>query len=769
MATKSRNIASRMACLFEGGEGRYQRTAYPVGILLPGASPKFVFGCPANNDLVIDWFKYKVGGGSWTSITFGGNTSHDFGNPSEATILESDVVSDIANLSSPTPIYIMGASHVNAPYVTAGGSNVGNGTVPDWTPTLSALDGTYTATCTATAADGGTFSVVNRKGESVGTATVGTLFNAGGVSFTITDGSTDFQVGDTFALVYPTVPWNRVLTPNINSQYPTVGYDRLDVSNSPVAETSDPTDIAVSGNSLIPGAHYKAYGPIMVVADVDDTPVYFDVPDAFGNVRDLSLADQSVGIIRDSRGGSVFNAWDGEVGISTRLRRENIPYAQLSRGGSSGGTYVTSQASDYVSYIESKIGTAEIGYGINSYATQPEDASQGDTVYGYNVAIAANIRGRVGTYANPTCQIVMATVYPCINSSLGTNVFEAPRNYAGWARQNFLTRSETPSGVPGLVAVNDDEAILGNGLGGYNLSGWPEGQAEIIGDGIHCGWEWLRQQNWDIYTVFGKTPTVGPELNTMVCDADGRVVYGRIACRSYRDPDGTFHSGLDLSESNSLAITLPAAQGGLTLVEGYVDPLTDTFYGFPNRKVLEQNYPYDNIAPTIGSGTPIEQDGIKLKVLVDGQMRVRNYSLAAAGSGGADSTAPALDDASSYVNVTGRYVVAATDETVSLPLAPTTLNSTQRDEFVVRGDGTTRTLTRARTVSDDWMLLVTDDPIGVGVTTTIQHLGASGVKDASNNLLGSFSATTVTNNSVVADIAPTSGNTQASFLMLGVG
>lgn len=87
------------------------------------------------------------------------------------------------------------------------GGNTGNGTVNAITRN-SPYPGVWTLTCTAAATNSGTFSVVDPGGNSRGNATVGTPFQAAlsatngfvDLAFTITDGSVDYVVGDSFTL-----------------------------------------------------------------------------------------------------------------------------------------------------------------------------------------------------------------------------------------------------------------------------------------------------------------------------------------------------------------------------------------------------------------------------------------------------------------------------------------------------------------------------------------------------------------------------------------
>lgn len=88
----------------------------------------------------------------------------------------------------------------NAGVATADGGNTGNGTMGTVTVGNDALTGTYVLTITAAAANAGTFSVVDPFGAVVGTGTVAVEFSAGGLSFTLADGSTDFAVDDVFTI-----------------------------------------------------------------------------------------------------------------------------------------------------------------------------------------------------------------------------------------------------------------------------------------------------------------------------------------------------------------------------------------------------------------------------------------------------------------------------------------------------------------------------------------------------------------------------------------
>lgn len=79
--------------------------------------------------------------------------------------------------------------------------NEGNGVMTLGAPAYSGSveAGVYTVTCTAENEDGGTFTVADPDGVTLGTVTVGTPYD-GPVKFTIADDSADFSVGDGFKI-----------------------------------------------------------------------------------------------------------------------------------------------------------------------------------------------------------------------------------------------------------------------------------------------------------------------------------------------------------------------------------------------------------------------------------------------------------------------------------------------------------------------------------------------------------------------------------------
>lgn len=83
---------------------------------------------------------------------------------------------------------------------TAGGGNTGNGTMINVEGKSNTLTGTYTAICTAIAANGGTFSFQDPNSSFLPDITVGTTYDNQHMTLDIVDSTTDFALGDSFTI-----------------------------------------------------------------------------------------------------------------------------------------------------------------------------------------------------------------------------------------------------------------------------------------------------------------------------------------------------------------------------------------------------------------------------------------------------------------------------------------------------------------------------------------------------------------------------------------
>lgn len=88
--------------------------------------------------------------------------------------------------------FLRGQGTLGAPAYTG----TGNGAIRYLAASPAAVTETWTITCTAAAVDGGTFSVVGSISGAKASATVGTAYDNGLISFRIDDGAVDFIAGD---------------------------------------------------------------------------------------------------------------------------------------------------------------------------------------------------------------------------------------------------------------------------------------------------------------------------------------------------------------------------------------------------------------------------------------------------------------------------------------------------------------------------------------------------------------------------------------------
>jgi hypothetical protein len=96
---------------------------------------------------------------------------------------------------------VLGKVDVGTAVATALASNTGNGVMGAVTVTAGAKPGTYTLEVRELGSNAGKFIVRDPDGIFVAEGTVASAFAAGGLSFTLADGSTDFAIGDGFKIV----------------------------------------------------------------------------------------------------------------------------------------------------------------------------------------------------------------------------------------------------------------------------------------------------------------------------------------------------------------------------------------------------------------------------------------------------------------------------------------------------------------------------------------------------------------------------------------
>lgn len=134
-----------------------------------------------------------------------------------------------------------GAVLGRAVVAAAGAGNTGASTIGSVTMDPALPDGVYTITATSTGATAA-FTVTGPNAEAFGTGAVGTAFSAGGVAFTITDGTPDTATGDTFTITVSHIE----LDPS--------GTDGEDVAAAILYDAVDASAAAVWGAAVVADA-----------------------------------------------------------------------------------------------------------------------------------------------------------------------------------------------------------------------------------------------------------------------------------------------------------------------------------------------------------------------------------------------------------------------------------------------------------------------------------------------------------------------------------
>lgn len=136
-------------------------------------------------------------------------------------------------------------------YATALSGNTGNGAMGAITVSAGAKLGSYTLVVVSPGTNVGNFIVTDPDGIFVGQGDVAAAFSAGGLAFTLADGSTDFVAGDGFTITIAAG----------DGLYVPYDDDNLDGSNVAAAialESVDATSANVTCATLFRNAEYKA-------------------------------------------------------------------------------------------------------------------------------------------------------------------------------------------------------------------------------------------------------------------------------------------------------------------------------------------------------------------------------------------------------------------------------------------------------------------------------------------------------------------------------
>lgn len=140
------------------------------------------------------------------------------------------------------------------------GTNTGNGTMGSVVVTEEegAMPGVYDVVFVEPGSNLGTFVVYDPNGEVVGDGVVATEFDAGGLTFTIADGATDFVSGDRFAI---TVTGNKFVGISIAN----AGLGLAPGETADLYQRYDAVDILVSGAIYVEAGETVARGGAVFV------------------------------------------------------------------------------------------------------------------------------------------------------------------------------------------------------------------------------------------------------------------------------------------------------------------------------------------------------------------------------------------------------------------------------------------------------------------------------------------------------------------------
>ena len=155
---------------------------------------------------------------------------------------------------------VLGLLAVGAALASLEVDNTGNGTIAAGAVGAGAQIGTYRIVFTSDTA----FNVTDPSGDAVGSGTVGTAFNTGGVAFTITAGATAFAAGDEGAVTID--PGSGKYVP-----FDPAGTGGAEVAKGILVEDVDATDANkdVAGAAVVRHAHIAPSGLTFKVAATD--------------------------------------------------------------------------------------------------------------------------------------------------------------------------------------------------------------------------------------------------------------------------------------------------------------------------------------------------------------------------------------------------------------------------------------------------------------------------------------------------------------------
>jgi|LGVF01.2.fsa_nt_gb hypothetical protein len=152
------------------------------------------------------------------------------------------------------------------------GNAADTGTIASAAVGAGAKPGAYRATCIEPATNAGAFMVTDPDGIEVGIATVAVEFVGGGLTFTITDGTTDFSAGEGFTITVAAgsgkcVAFNQDGTDGTEVAAGIL-YDNTDATDADQEAVAIVRDAEVNGNDLTWPADIEAAEKTAAIAEL---------------------------------------------------------------------------------------------------------------------------------------------------------------------------------------------------------------------------------------------------------------------------------------------------------------------------------------------------------------------------------------------------------------------------------------------------------------------------------------------------------------------
>ena len=149
---------------------------------------------------------------------------------------------------------------------TADAQNTGDGVMGTVTVTDQAQVGTYMLTFLEAATNAGAFMVEDPGGINMGEGNVAAAFAAGGLSFTLADGATDYVPGDQFSIVVTETSVAYTALPNDGSEAARcISLEDYNASSAALLGAVVMRDSEVNGNELVWPASQSAANKALAV------------------------------------------------------------------------------------------------------------------------------------------------------------------------------------------------------------------------------------------------------------------------------------------------------------------------------------------------------------------------------------------------------------------------------------------------------------------------------------------------------------------------